>query len=152
MNRILIIGSLIFFAFTSQAQDPIVPTKTESSPFLGLSAAIYEVENLQAARDWYVQAFEVEPEIERENYVGFNINGYIVGFRTNEEQRCTKIESVACYWSVNKIQEVYDRLIMLGAKSYRKPYNVGGEMMLANVIDPFGNLIGLTYNPYSNKN
>lgn len=59
-----------------------------------------------------------------------------------------KSESVVSYWGVANIQEVYDRLIGLGATENEKPYNVGEEIMTATVKDPFGNVIGLIYNPH----
>lgn len=30
----------------------------------------------------------------------------------------------------------------------KKPYSVGGDLMTATVKDPFGNVIGLIYNPH----
>ena len=45
------------------------------------------------------------------------------------------------------INEAYKKLIELGAIENEKPYNVGGEIMTATVKDPFGNIIGIIYNP-----
>ena len=56
------------------------------------------------------------------------------------------------YWGVENIQEVYDRLIQLGATENENPYNVGGEIITATVKDPFGNVIGLIYNPHFKLN
>ena len=41
----------------------------------------------------------------------------------------------------------YKRLIDLGATENEKPFNVGGEVMTATVKDPFGNIIGIIFNP-----
>ncbi len=41
----------------------------------------------------------------------------------------------------------YKRLIQLGALENEEPYNVGGEIMTATLKNPWGNLIGLIYNP-----
>ena len=51
------------------------------------------------------------------------------------------------YWGVNKINETYKSLIELGATENQKPYNVGGEIMTTTVRDPFGNILGLIFNP-----
>jgi len=48
---------------------------------------------------------------------------------------------------VDDIEAEYNRLIALGATENEKPFNVGGELMTATVKDPFGNVIGLIYNP-----
>jgi hypothetical protein len=42
----------------------------------------------------------------------------------------------------------FNRLIEFGATENEKPYNVGGEVITATVKDPFGNVIGLIYNPH----
>jgi hypothetical protein len=49
---------------------------------------------------------------------------------------------------VDDINEIFNRLISLGATENENPYNVGGDLMTATVKDPFGNVIGLIYNPH----
>ena len=39
-------------------------------------------------------------------------------------------------------------LLKLGATEYEKPTNVGGELMVCSVKDPWKNIIGLINNPY----
>ena len=51
------------------------------------------------------------------------------------------------YWGVDDIQEAYKRFIASGAKEYEKPMNVGGEIVVAKIKDPWDNIIGLIYNP-----
>ncbi len=149
MKRIIILGILIFTATSGYSQDTSDLPQTNNSSFLGIGSVIYEVDNIQEARDWYAKAFETKPQIDESHYVGFMINGYAIGFRSKKEERCTKIESTVCYWDVKNIQEVYDRLVGLGAKEDQPPFDAGGEMKLATVVDPFGHMIGLSYNPYT---
>jgi len=35
----------------------------------------------------------------------------------------------------------------LGAIAHEEPHNVGGEISVASVKDPWGNIIGIIYNP-----
>jgi predicted enzyme related to lactoylglutathione lyase len=114
---------------------------------LGLRTTIYKVGNIQKATEWYSKAFETNPYFNEPYYVGFNIQGYELGLQSEENPTLDKIESVVAYWGVENIQQTYDRLIELGAAENEKPYNVGGEIMTATVKDPFGNIIGLIYNP-----
>jgi lactoylglutathione lyase len=37
--------------------------------------------------------------------------------------------------------------VALGATQDKAPVNVGGEIVVASVRDPWGNVIGLIYNP-----
>ncbi|WP_257957507.1 VOC family protein [Parapedobacter tibetensis] len=115
---------------------------------LGLRTTIYKVGDIKKAKDWYAKAFKTEPYFEEPYYVGFNIGGYELGLQPEENPTTDKEESVVSYWGVEKIQEVYDRLIDLGATENEKPYNVGGELTTATVKDPFGNIIGLIHNPH----
>jgi predicted enzyme related to lactoylglutathione lyase len=119
---------------------------------LGLRTTIYKVGDIKKATDWYAKAFEIEPYFDEPYYVGFNIGGYELGLQPEENPTTDKVESVVSYWGVEKIQEVHDRLIGLGAVENEKPYNVGGDLMTATVKDPFGNIIGLIYNPHFKLN
>ena len=115
---------------------------------LGLRTTIYKVGDIQKAKAWYAKAFETEPYFDESFYVGFNIGGYELGLQPQEIVTTDKTESVVTYWGVEKIQDNYDRLVSLGATENEKPYHVGGDIMTATVKDPFGNVIGLIFNPH----
>ena len=51
------------------------------------------------------------------------------------------------YWGVDDIKKTYAMFIEAGAIPHEEPNNVGGELMDASVKDPWGNDIGLIYNP-----
>ncbi|CAL2103380.1 Lactoylglutathione lyase [Tenacibaculum sp. 190130A14a] len=119
----------------------------KKSQFLGLRTTIYKVGNIAKATEWYTKAFEIQPYFNQPFYVGFNIGGYELGLQPEEQPNINKTESVITYWGVNDILKSYDRLIELGATAHEKPFNVGGEIMTGTVKDPFGNIIGLIYNP-----
>lgn len=122
-------------------------TKIGKTQFLGLRTTIYKVGDITKAKEWYSKAFEIQPYFNEPFYVGFNVGGYELGLQPEKEPTKNKIESVVTYWGVNNINETYKRLIELGATENEKPYNVGGEIMTATVKDPFGNVVGLIYNP-----
>lgn len=115
---------------------------------LGLRTTIYKVADIDAAKKWFEQAFETEPYFVEPFYVGFNIRGYELGLLPEEGSSSTG-DSVHSYWGVEDINAAYKELISLGATSYEAPHNVGDGIMVALVRDPWGNLIGLIYNPYS---
>lgn len=117
------------------------------STFLGLRTVGYKVTDLQKAKEWYSKVFEVAPYFDEPFYVGFNIGGYELGLQPAEQNDGPKDESILLYWGVNNIAESYDRLIELGATEHEAPQNVGGEIEVATVKDPWGNIIGVIYNP-----
>ncbi len=115
---------------------------------LGLRTTIYMVSDLDAAKNWYAEAFQTQAYFDEPFYVGFNIKGYELGLLPEKGPSPEKGDSVLSYWGVENIQEVYDRLIALGATEHEKPNNVGGELMVASLKDPWGNIVGLIYNPH----
>ncbi|MCH4552892.1 VOC family protein [Aestuariibaculum lutulentum] len=115
---------------------------------LGLRTTIYKVSNIEQATDWYIKAFETEPYFNEPFYVGFNIGGFELGLQPEEEPVTDKAESVVSYWGVEDIYATFNRLLDLGATEHEAPFNVGGELMTATVKDPYGNIIGIIYNPY----
>ena len=116
--------------------------------FLGLRTTVYNVSNLSEAKKWYSRAFKTKPYFDESFYVGFNIMGYELGLLPQEQKDENKGTNTLSYWGVENILEVYDHLIQLGATEHENPNNVGGELMVASVFDPWQNLIGIIYNPY----
>ncbi|MCC8409775.1 hypothetical protein LJ707_12620 [Mucilaginibacter sp. UR6-1] len=112
--------------------------------FLGLRTTIYKVADLQAAKEWYIKAFEAEPYFDEPYYIGFNIGGYELGLQPDES---TLGDNVVTYWGVVDINAQFERLTAAGATAYETPQNVGGDIWVATVKDPWGNVIGLIYNP-----
>lgn len=114
---------------------------------LGLRTTIYLVSDLNKAKAWYTKAFKEKPYFDEPFYVGFNIKGYELGLLP-EEGQIVKGENVLSYWGVEDIREVYKYLISIGATKHEEPKNVGGELMVASVKDPWKNIIGIIYNPH----
>lgn len=140
--------SLCIAPIHAQTNDTIHPKKQETmNKMLGLRTTCYKVADLSEATAWYAKAFQTAPYFNEPFYVGFNINGYELGLLPEEEPVTQKAESVLTYWGVNDIEAAWQRLITLGATEHEKPTNVGGELMTAAVKDPWGNIIGLIYNP-----
>ncbi len=118
---------------------------------LGLRTTIYKVPEITAATDWYSSAFATEPYFNEPYYVGFDINGYELGLQPEQNPSSVKTESVVSYWGVEDIEKEFNRLIELGAVENELPTDVGGGIQAATVLDPWGNVIGLIYNPHFKK-
>jgi lactoylglutathione lyase len=114
---------------------------------LGLRTTIYKVGNIKEAKIWYSEVLNKEPYFDEPFYVGFNVAGYELGLQPEECPTIGKTENVIAYWGVSDIESEYERMLILGATEHEKPQNVGGEIWVASVKDPWGNVIGLIYNP-----
>jgi predicted enzyme related to lactoylglutathione lyase len=112
---------------------------------LGLRTVIYMVSDLKKAKEWYTEAFGTKPYFDEPFYVGFNIGGYELGLHPAESN--SKADNTVTYWGVENIQKEFDYLLSIGAKEHEPPTNVGGEIVVASVFDPWNNCLGLIYNP-----
>lgn len=119
--------------------------------YKALMTAIYKIApaRMQEARDWYAEALGQQPYWESiEHYVGFNVGGYELGLHPKNPGEAEQQQTGCCaYWGVDDIQSVYARLLALGATVLSAPEDVGGGIWVGQVIDPFGNHLGLIQNP-----
>jgi len=118
-----------------------------AASMLGLRTTIYKVGDLDEAKAWYANAFQTQPYFDEPFYVGFNIAGYELGLLPDDTPPAGKTDNVLTYWGVDDIEREVARLLELGAGAHSAPTNVGGKIVVAAVRDPWGNAIGLIYNP-----
>lgn len=114
---------------------------------LGLRTTIYKVSDLQKAKEWYSKAFETKAYFNEVFYVGFSIQGYELGLLPEKKHNVTT-DNVLSYWGVEEIEKTYKKFLKLGATEHEKPNNVGGDLIVASVRDPWNNVIGFIYNPH----
>jgi predicted enzyme related to lactoylglutathione lyase len=150
-NLLLISGLTLLITLNTSSQEIInqltMDKTANRKPILGLRTVSYKVGDIAKAKEWYAKAFQIEPYFDEPFYVGFNIGGYELGLQPDENPPTEKPESVVAFWGVNDIEKEYSRFLELGAAEYEKPTNVGGEIVVASIKDPWGNIIGLIYNP-----
>jgi predicted enzyme related to lactoylglutathione lyase len=115
--------------------------------FRGLRTAIYHVEDLQKAKEWYSEVLGFGPYFDEPFYVGFNVGGYELGLDPDVAS-VTKGDSVVAYWGVDDAVSAYERVLELGARKHSEPREVGGGIVVATVQDPWGNVFGIIENPH----
>ena len=120
----------------------------KTSEFLGLRTCIYKVDELTKAKAWYSKVFNVDPYFDEAYYVGFNIGGFELGLMPSEDSKEQKSSNVLTYWGVQDMNASYDRLTELGAEAFEEIMDVGDGVLVATVKDPWGNVLGLIYNPF----
>jgi predicted enzyme related to lactoylglutathione lyase len=115
--------------------------------FHGLRTTIYKVTDIAKAKAWYSKAFGVEPYFDEPFYVGFNVGGYELGLQPDGTASSGKSAGVVTYWGVDDAKKSHNRLLELGATEFEKPTDVGSDIVVAAVKDPWGNVVGVIYNP-----
>lgn len=114
--------------------------------FLGLRTAIYAVDDIARAKEWYSRAFGVEPYFDEPFYVGFNIGGFELGLDPNSGARGAG--GSTAYWGVANAEGAVAQIVAAGAIISSPVAEVGGGIKVAVVLDPFGNRIGIIENPH----
>ena len=115
--------------------------------FKGLRTVVYHVADLERAKAWYTALLGTPPYFDEPFYVGYNVGGYELGLHPIETPLVAGT-SVVTYWGVDDINAVYARLLELGAATHFPATEVGEGIKVADVIDPFGNIVGILYNPH----
>src|SRR4030095_12279151 len=115
--------------------------------FLGLRTVAYYVSDIEKARDWYSSILGFAPYFDQPFYVGFNVAGYELGLQPSEAQPSNKAEGVVAYWGVEDAAAALKHLIQHGATPNEDVQDVGGDIKVASVKDPFGNIFGVIENP-----
>lgn len=109
----------------------------------GLRTLVYPSHNLKEDKEWWIKTLGFEPYFDEPFYVGFNVSGYELGLdpKSNIE------DGPRTYFGVENVQEAVDHFVREGCFVYEEPTNVGGEIVVATVKRPNGQLVGLIYNP-----
>jgi predicted enzyme related to lactoylglutathione lyase len=113
---------------------------------LGLRTAIYRTPDIAAGKLWYTKALGITPYFDQPFYVGFNVGGYELGLMPDASQA-----TVGVYWGVKDITSAHARLLELGATPRAEITDVGDGIRVADVLDPFGNVLGIIENPHFNS-
>ena len=115
----------------------------------GLGTVIYPVaDNLDDAKRWYTTAFGQPPYFDEPFYVGFNIAGYELGLDPDPSHVTAGAAGPTAYWRVADINVAVAHFVATGATVIAPVLDVGGNIKVATVADPFGNAIGLIENPH----
>ncbi len=115
----------------------------------GLRTVIYHAPDLHKAKAWYAQVLDKQPYFDEAFYVGFEVGGFELGLVPDASSPGRG--GVTAYWGVGDAKAATARLEELGAKAEEAPHDVGGGIVTATVIDPFGNAFGVIENPHFNR-
>src|SRR2546430_2998971 len=115
---------------------------------LGLRTVIYPVPDLERAKPWYTKPFGVEPYFEEPCYVGFNVGGYELGLDPDTKGVAPGAGGAVAYWGVPDVDTAGRHFTAAGATLKAPAQDVGCDIRVATLADPFGNLVGVSENPH----
>ncbi len=125
----------------------------------GLTTVSFYAADLEAAKRWYTELLGIEPYFIRPippdppGYVEFRIGDFqhelgLIDSRYAPNSAATGPAGAVVYWHVDDVNVTLDRLLSMGAKEREAPTERGEGFITASVVDPFGNILGIMYNPH----
>jgi predicted enzyme related to lactoylglutathione lyase len=125
----------------------------KSQTLRGLSTVSFYAADHEAAKKWYSEFFGISPYFDVPGYFEFRIGDYqhelgIIDSRYKPKDSSTQPGGAVIFWHVDNLKATLDRLISMGAKEYEPITDRGEGFVTASVIDPFGNILGIMYNPH----
>lgn len=138
----------------------------------GLATVNYWANDLQAAKEWYSELLGIDPYFERAEldgrivapgdpgydqarpgYIEFRLGDYqhelgIIDKNFQPKAARSGPAGAVAYWHVDDIGAALARVKTLGATEYEPLIEREAGFRTASVLDPFGNVLGLMYNPH----
>jgi len=125
----------------------------------GLTTVSFYAADLEAAKRWYTELLGIEPYFVRPappdppGYIEFRIGDYqhelgLIDRRYAPDSAATGPAGAIIYWHVDDLPAALDRLLSMGAKEHQALTERGEGFTTASVVDPFGNILGIMYNPH----
>jgi len=107
----------------------------------GIKTVLHPVSDVAKAKSVYTALLGVEPQVDSEYYVGYDVAGQHIGLLPGGGPQ--GLTSPLAYWHVSDIEAKLAELTAAGAIVKDSPQDVGGGRLVASVTDPDGNVLGL---------
>lgn len=119
----------------------------------GFATVNFYAADLDAAKKWYSDVFEIAPYFEKPGYIEFRVGDYehemgIIDAKWAPPGATGAPAGSIVYWHVDDVEGAYQRLLDLGATSYQPVITRGEGFVTASVVDPFGNILGIMFNKH----
>ncbi|HEX7482319.1 MAG TPA: glyoxalase [Candidatus Bathyarchaeia archaeon] len=98
---------------------------------------IYPVKDIEKAKTFYSKFLDAEPYVASPYYVGYKVGNLEVGLDPN-----SKVGPIA-YTDVKDIKSSLQAMVKVGAEVVQDVKEVGGGLLIAQVKDINGNVVGL---------
>ncbi len=124
----------------------------------GLATISFFADDLHKAKKWYSDFLGKEPyyffpNLENPAYIEFRLGDFehelgIIDKKYQPSNASGKIGGTVAFWHVDDIKKTFEKLLEMGATEYEKITEREDGFITASVVDPFGNILGIMYNPH----
>ena len=101
---------------------------------------VFPVKDVAKAKAFYATYLETDPYVDSEYYIGYKAGDLEIGLDPHGQD-------VVSYIEVDDIEASVKELEAAGATVHMEPKNVGGGLMVAQVKDTEGNVVGMRQFP-----
>jgi predicted enzyme related to lactoylglutathione lyase len=112
----------------------------DTSP-LEIKTVLHPVSDVEAAKAVYTALLGTPPQHDSSYYVGFDVAGQHIGLVPGGGPQ--GMTSPVAYWHVPDIEAKLAEVTAAGATVNEPARDVGGGRLVATVVDPDGNVLGL---------
>ena len=132
--------------------------KAIKSPLRGMATVSFWADDVKSAAKWYTELLSTPPYFQRPDeknpeYIEFRIGDYqhelgIISRKYLPPGSAKEFGGAVLYWHVDDIEATLARIKSMGAKEHTPITKREAGFVTASVVDPFGNVLGLMYNPH----
>jgi predicted enzyme related to lactoylglutathione lyase len=112
-----------------------------ASSVQGIKTVLHPVSDVEQAKVVYTALLGIAPQTDSPYYVGFDVAGQHIGLLPGGGPQ--GLTSPVAYWHVDDIETKLAEVTAAGATIKDPANDVGGGRVVASVIDPDGNVLGL---------
>jgi predicted enzyme related to lactoylglutathione lyase len=126
---------------------------SDAQTLRGLSTVSFYAADHAAAKKWYAELLGIEPYFDRPGYFEFRLGDYqhelgVIDSRYAPHGSAAGPAGAVVFWHVDDVTATLEKLLAMGANEHEAPTDRGEGFITASVIDPFGNILGIMYNPH----
>jgi predicted enzyme related to lactoylglutathione lyase len=123
-----------------------------------MATVSFYADDVNAAKKWYADLLGIDPYFERPDaknpeYVEFRLGDYqhelgIISKKYAPKNATAGPGGAVLFWHVDDVAAALEKVKAKGAKEYEPLIKREAGFVTASVIDPFGNILGLMFNPH----
>jgi predicted enzyme related to lactoylglutathione lyase len=124
----------------------------------GMATVSFFADDMKKAKKWYSELLGIEPYFVRPDeknpaYIEFRLGDFqhelgIIDKKFQPKGATGGPGGAVLFWHVDDIKATHQRLMEMGCKEYEPITKREAGFITASVIDPFGNILGIMYNPH----
>ncbi|MFJ2955587.1 VOC family protein [Streptomyces sp. NPDC087270] len=115
--------------------------------FAGVRTVMVFAEDPEASARWWGEVLDAPVKLDIADsgavYAWVEVAGVELGFHPADDERNPRGGSPVVYWQVTDVGETRARLLEAGCTHHRGPLVVEPGRRIAQVVDPFGTVVGL---------